>query len=502
MSRRKKWEKSTPPPVTEEIAVISQGRDLTRPWIEKLLSPQDRIMVEKGRGDLTLWESVLEDDQVQATIQQRFSSVVACETEVRPGGTADLDLKAADFIKEQIEGINWDNTTEKMLYGVYYGYSFGECLWTFDGTGLVTFDDTREAGKGIRVRNRRRFRFTPELEPRLITITSLLEGEALPPRKFWGLSVGADNDDDPYGKGLAHWLYWPTFFKRHDIKFWLTFLEKFGMPTAVGKYEPGTPKAEQDKLLIAASQIMSAAAVKLPKTQVIELLEASRSGTADYAALHKAMNGAIAKVVLSQTMTTDDGSSRSQAQVHQDVAQRVIKADADIISQSFNRSVVRWLVDWNYPGAAYPQIWRQTELKSDLRKQVYADRILSDLGYKLKPDYVKAFYGDNYIQPEVQSDETFLTDGQTQQLAQTISAAIAGGWSKTLVESVLGISFPTIPTTTVSSLAKEVERRVMEGGETAKVPAIAKIQQNTSIATDDDAESADQDTAEKDSADK
>ncbi|USE35242.1 DUF935 domain-containing protein [Endozoicomonas sp. SCSIO W0465] len=44
---------------------------------------------------------------------------------------------------------------------------------------------------------------------------------------------------------------------------------------------------------------------------IIELIEAARSGTADYDALCQRMDKAISKVILSQTMTTDDGSSRS-----------------------------------------------------------------------------------------------------------------------------------------------------------------------------------------------
>lgn len=47
--------------------------------------------------------------------------------------------------------------------------------------------------------------------------------------------------------GLAHYLYWPTFFKRNGIKFWLIFLEKFGMPTAAAKLPPGQKSVEMMK---------------------------------------------------------------------------------------------------------------------------------------------------------------------------------------------------------------------------------------------------------------
>ncbi|MDO6575035.1 phage portal protein family protein, partial [Staphylococcus pasteuri_A] len=56
-------------------------------------------------------------------------------------------------------------------------------------------------------------------------------GERMPENKFWWFDVGADNDENPYGLGLAHWLYWPVFFKRNGLKYWSVFLEKFAQPT-------------------------------------------------------------------------------------------------------------------------------------------------------------------------------------------------------------------------------------------------------------------------------
>jgi hypothetical protein len=53
------------------------------------------------------------------------------------------------------------------------------------------------------------------------------------------------------------------------------------------------------------------------------------------------MDECIAKVVLSQTMTTQDGSSLSQAQVHAGVKLEVVKSDADLLSDSFNAGPAR-----------------------------------------------------------------------------------------------------------------------------------------------------------------
>ncbi|MFX5157705.1 DUF935 family protein, partial [Acinetobacter baumannii] len=93
------------------------------------------------------------------------------------------------------------------------------------------------------------------------------------------------------------------------------------------------------------------AGVIIPKGMEIELLEAARSGTGDYKTLHDTMDETIAKAILGQTMTTDNGSSKSQAEVHMEVRQDIVKADADLICESFNLGPVRWLTMFNFAGA-------------------------------------------------------------------------------------------------------------------------------------------------------
>ena len=359
---------------------------------------QDEILEGKGGGDLLVYEQELTDTQAESCYQQRFSALIGCENEVIPGGKKRLDIKAADFVREQLAAINWDDICEKQLYATHYGYSVAECLWMRDGAN-VSLDDTRD---GIRVRNRRRFKFAPDRSLRLIVWGDMFQGETMPDRKFWTLRSGADNHDEPYGRGLGHNLYWPIFFKRNDMKFWLRFLEKFSQPTVKVEYPSGMPKDEQDRLLQSAYRMASASALKVPQGTVIDFLEAGRSGTADYVQLWELMDAAISKTILSQTMTTDSGSSLSQAQVHEGVASRLLKRDADLLCHSFNRSVIRWLVDWNYPGAAYPKVWRKIDPAADLKGLADRDKVLFDMGFKLTPEKVLEVYGEGYAYSEPQ----------------------------------------------------------------------------------------------------
>ena len=282
-----------------------------------------------------------------------------------------------------------------MLAAVLYGYSVAELMWATDGVEITLSD--------IKVRNRRRFGFLPSGELRMKTFAHYGEGEALPPGKFWAFSCGADHDDEPYGLGLGHYLYWPVWFKKNGIKFWLLFLEKFGQPTAVGKYPVGSSDAEKTRLLQALSAIQSSTAIRIPDGMQIEFLEAARSGTADYTALIDRMNAAISKVYLGHASAADETPGRLGGQsTATDVRDDLIRADADLICNSFNRTVAKWLTFYNDgEGVAPPRVYRKTKEPEDLKACADKDKIIFDMGFKPTLQYVTDKYEGEYteIQP-------------------------------------------------------------------------------------------------------
>jgi phage gp29-like protein len=377
-------------PNFDEVATTENGRDITLGYVDSLplLPPTDPIQKQRG-FDLRVYAETRRDDQVQTALQQRKLALTGKEWNVLAGGTKRQDKAAADFITEQLGNIDFDRANEKMLgTGLFYGHAMAECLWARDGAAIALAD--------IKVKNVRRFGFAPNGELRLLTSANPM-GEAVPDRKFWTYSTGGDDDDSPYGLGLAHWLYWPTFFKRNGIKFWLIFLEKFGMPTGVGKYPPGSLAAEKEKLLNALAAIQSDSGVIIPDGMTIELLEAARSGSADYTALYDRMDAAISKLILGHASTTDStagklGGDNMASEVRSDIT----AADADLICSSFNRSVVKWLCEWNFPGAALPKVWREVEEPEDLKSRADRDKVIYDMGYKPTLKYITETYDGEF----------------------------------------------------------------------------------------------------------
>lgn len=272
-------ETTTKPPVlNREIASTNDGNDITRGYTGPLMVPTDSLLRSRGGYDLQIYEQVLSDPEVKSTFSQRQSAVVQCEWRVDAGGDKRKDKQAAEWLQKQLQKNTWDNTTEKMLFGVHYGYAVAELIYGID-EGKVGI-------QAIKVRNRRRFRYGKDGDLRLLTQSQMTEGIPCERPYFWDFCCGADNDDEPYGLGLAHWNYWPVLFKRNGIKFWMIFLEKFGMPTGVGKYDAEATPTEKAALLSATRAIQTDAGIIIPKGMELDLLEAARSGTADYKSLH------------------------------------------------------------------------------------------------------------------------------------------------------------------------------------------------------------------------
>ena len=402
-----------------EVATTVDGRDITRGFIDQmpLLAPQDSVLQRRGGGNYEIYDEILRDDQVHATLDQLFGVVTSAEVDVQPGGKKKADIAAAAMIEEYLEGVNssetalekqravaplsgFDQVIHSMMYGKFYGHAVAENMWSKDGR-FIALD-------GLKVRKARRFGFSTKSELKLITSNNP-EGEFLPSRKFWSYTVHSDNTDDPYGLGLAHWLYWPVFFKRNGLKFWLMFLEKFGQPTAIGTYPGNATDPEKQKLLGALRAITTDSGIIMPQGMEMSLLEATRSGTADYSALYKTMNEMISKVVLGQYGTTESTPGKLG---NDDSSQDTLKANAksvsDMVHDSFNRTTVAWLTKWNYPNAKVPKVTRVLEDKDDLNTTADRDTKIFQMGYEPSEKYINDTYGGEWVKKASTLDDTKL----------------------------------------------------------------------------------------------
>lgn len=388
--------KRPPKPELHEIATLEKDYDLFSGYLQTMQNP-DKVLRLEAAGDISVYDDIGRDAHIASVLRTRALAVVGREWEVLAASDAAADVAIAEFVKQVFLSFPFDASRRALLRGgVLKGYALGEVMWDVS-EGDVTI-------RKILPRAQRRFRFDWSGRPRLLTLANMLDGEVLPEKKFQVFTFG-DECDTPYGVGLGRELYWPWWFKKHGIKFWLIFSEKFGSPTPWGKYPNGTPEAEQTKLLEAMAAIQTDGALITPDTMSVELLEAARQGSVDtYEKLCEFMNKECSKSVIGQTATTEGtpgklGNDKQQGEVRADL----VKADADALCEAGNAAdgVIRWLVDYNFANVRrYPKMWIRCEEEEDLKTLAERDQILSGL----VPVPAK-YFRDTYGLPEPQTGD-------------------------------------------------------------------------------------------------
>ena len=165
----------------------------------------------------------------------------------------------------------------------------------------------------------------------------------------------------------------------------------------MGEFPPNASEEDQNKLLDTTLAIQSDSGVIIPQGMILRLLEASRSGTADYESLHSAMNGMITRIILSQTATTEGTAGKlGNESSREKVKDEIVKADADLVCDSFNRTFVRWLTEWNFPNAKPPRVWRSMEAPEDLDSRAERESKLFQMGFKPTLKHVEDVYGGEW----------------------------------------------------------------------------------------------------------
>jgi len=152
------------------------------------------------------------------------------------------------------------------------------------------------------------------------------------PYKNWNIAVGGCN----YDLGLLNKATPLVLWKKNVMGAWAEFAELYGMPIRIGK--TNTKEPERREAMDAALQNMASAAwATMDLDDEIDLTSSSNNGGgAIYDKLVERVNSEISKLVMGQTMTSDNGSSRSQAEVHERVANDFVSSDRRFISDTVN----------------------------------------------------------------------------------------------------------------------------------------------------------------------
>jgi len=210
------------------------------------------------------------------------------------------------------------------------------------------------------------------------------------PLKFF-LTRRKPSFKQPYGEALLTKLYWIWFFKAGSMKFWAKFLERFGSPLLVGKSK------NTDAMVQALIGAHAQSVVAIDPTEDINTVGTnfSGAGSSAFEAFDKVMVRRVQKVVLGQTMTSenDGGGSKALGVVHNEVRMDKRNSDLRMISPT-----VQELIDALCILNGFDKHTIILGGEQDLNvKVVERDLKLKDLGVQFNDKYIIETYG---IKPE------------------------------------------------------------------------------------------------------
>lgn len=140
-----------------------------------------------------------------------------------------------------------------------------------------------------------------------------------------------------------------AIMKRGGIGDWAQMVELFGMPQRIGKYSIYDTEARKALQEAFNSQGAAATLIVPKETDIDTTTQTGNGGGTLYKDFINTLDEQLLITTLSQTMTTKDGASRSQGQVHKEVEEEVNKSDLRFVQRVLNHKLKPILEKRGYP---------------------------------------------------------------------------------------------------------------------------------------------------------
>lgn len=273
-----------------------------------------------------LFDDILVDGLLADAIEKRIDAILNAELTFQ-----DAKGKEVDMIADIMDTADWEELLRQIMNERMYGRSAVEILCS-----QSDFHVEQIPAKHI------------DIDHKFILIN---------PGDDHGISYEKDNSllvlGRPRNFGLLLKATPYAIYKRGGFGDWSQWIELFGMPQRVGKYNSYDP--ESRKLLEKAmEEAGSAPYIVIPKEAEVETITTTYSGSkSSYNEFRQACNEEMLITILGQTLTTVQGENgaRSLGEVHKEVEEGKNKSDMRFVQRVLNQRVLPMLEARGYPVA-------------------------------------------------------------------------------------------------------------------------------------------------------
>ena len=318
--------------------------------------------------------------------------------------------KIVDAVTELVEDDGFKEAIGNLPDGISKGYACVEMMWEYERRHLRPVE--------YRERDPRFFQMERlGLRHLRLAVDGSIEGEPLPEAKFLR-HMPRTKLGLPLRRGMARPAAWGYLIQQFTLQDWAAFSEVYGMPLRVGKYNVGASSSDKRTLLKAVASIANDAAAIIPAGMDIEFHEVNgANGAAVFGGLLEYVDKQISKLVVGQTMTSDDGSSLGQAKIHNEVRLDILRADCRQLAITINRDLIKSFVDLNFgPQEHYPVAEMPVPDPEDVKALADSLGVLVPLGLRVGQNEIRNKLGlsDPDKDDEILKKETSSADAPPQ----------------------------------------------------------------------------------------
>lgn len=318
-----------------------------------VLPNPDTVLRSMNRGQ-EVYDAIGYDAHVMGELRSVRAGLLAWEWRLQPGGESPADLAAFELCQQVFERrpsrqTKWSDFIWNAAIAVFHGYAIHEVVWQRQDRFIVP---------GLVIdKPQRRFQFDTDNNLRLRTRNNLIPGDELGDFK-WLVTRHMPKHDNPYGVAVFSACFWSYTFKHAGFRYFAKFCERYGIPTPVGKYPPGTKESQITELVNRLAMMIEDAVAAIPNDSSVDLLETKGTGQAMHESFINLCNREMSKALTSQTLATEvqDKGSRSLGEVHHEREEAGQESDREMVAATA-QELCDWVTVLNFPPGTIAPIW-------------------------------------------------------------------------------------------------------------------------------------------------
>lgn len=311
---------------------------------EQPYNPDD---LYKAKGDYSVYESMMQDDQVDSAVQLKKDLVLGSGFEIT--GSEDVKAEIIDDVTLALQDDQetpFEDQLEEILTAYEFGFSLTEKIFKKRDDGKLTLGALKTRHPNTWKIEQDKFGNVSEY------IQTITTGDIKVPSRNLIHYVNKRRFQNPFGTSDLRSAHTAWRIKVEVIKYYAIFLEKYAGGTAVAKYPRNMPKGPRNDLFTAIKKLQASTAITLPEGVELDIMEAKSDGEAFEKAINL-FNTLIGRAVMIPDLLgysggETQGGSFSLGENQMEVFFKHIRRRRRTLEKLVNHHVIKPIVIFNY----------------------------------------------------------------------------------------------------------------------------------------------------------